>query len=190
MVDMIHRNGSVFLVALCALMLGLVSCGGSRPPTGKRLRLRGAKGAQCNYDRECASNKCLGRRCTEKIDQVGLGGECTSDDYCKKGFHCDRSSKKCAPKLDCDVFSSKLQKCIAEVYIAFRPKQSRKLKRMRAKAKRRFYKQIYRILYKGLCNLTRGGATYKRSLLLQRALRQTSCDKFAAYYHKGTRKGG
>lgn len=184
-----RRTVSVFVVATCVLVLGAVSCSGSRPPTGERLRLKGTKGAACSYDRECKSDKCLGRRCTEKIDKVGLGGECTTDDYCHKGFHCDRSANKCAPKLKCESFSDKLRECIADVYIAFRPKASRKLRRMRARAKKRFHRKIYRILYKGLCSLTRGGASYKRSLALQRALKQTSCTEFAAHYYKGTRKG-
>lgn len=184
-----RRTVSVYVIGACVLMLGAVGCTGSRPPTGKRLRLTGSKGAVCTYDRECQSAKCLGRRCTEKIDKVGLGGECTGDDNCLKGFHCDRSAKKCTPKLDCDVFSVKLRKCISEVYVSFRPKQSRKLRRMKARAKKRFFKQIYRILYKGLCGVTRGGASYKRTMALQRALKQTSCSKFAAYYYQGTRKG-
>lgn len=184
-----RRTVSSFLVVTCALLLGAVGCSGSRPPTGQRLRLKGAKGAICTYDRECQSDRCLGRRCTEKIDKVGLGGECTSDDYCQKGFHCDRSAKKCAPKLSCENFSDKLRECIADVYISFRPKQARKLRRMKARAKKRFFNQIYRILYKGLCGLTRGGTSYKRSLALQRALKQTSCTKFAAHYYVGTRKG-
>ena len=189
MVDMKRRSLSTLLVAACVCVLGAAGCSSSRPPTGKRLRLKGAKGAICTYDRECASDKCLGRRCTEKIEKVGLGGECSSDDYCQKGFRCDRSAKKCTPKLSCSKFSDKLRKCIADVYISFRPKQARKLKLMKARAKKRFYKQIYRILYKGLCGLTRGGTTYKRSLSLQRALTQTSCTQFAAHYHAGTRKG-
>jgi len=184
-----QRTVPAFVFATSALLLGAAGCSGSRPPTGQRLRLKGTKGAVCTYDRECQSGKCLGRRCTEKIDKVGLGGECTGDDYCMEGFHCDRSAKKCAPKLSCDAFSDKLRRCIADVYISFRPKQARKLRRMKARAKKRFFNQIYRILYKGLCRLTRGGASYKRSLALQRALKQTGCSKFAAYYYQGTRKG-
>jgi len=189
MVDMQRRTLPSLLVVTCALVLGAAGCSGSRPPTGKRLRLKGAKGALCTYDRECQSNKCLGLRCTETIDVVGLGGECTGDDYCKKGFHCDRAAKKCTPKLNCDSFSDKLRRCIADVYLSFRPKQAPKLKRMRARAKKRFFTKIYGILYKGLCGITRGGASYERSLALQRALKETSCAKFAVHYNVGTRKG-
>ncbi len=184
-----RRTLSTLVVAACAILLGTAGCEGSRPPTGDQLRLRGAKGAQCSYDRECASSKCLGRRCTEKIDKVGLGGECTGDEYCKDGFLCDRGSKKCAPQLKCSKFKGKLRKCIAEVYLKFRPKQTQKLKKMRSRAKRRFFKQIYRILYKGLCSRTGSGTSYKRGVALQRALKQSDCAKFATYYHQGTRKG-
>ena len=149
-----RRTVSTLLVATCVILLGTAGCEGSRPPRGKQLRLRGAKGAQCTYDRECASAKCLGRRCTEKIDKVGLGGECTDDNYCKSGFRCDSAAKKCAPKLSCSSFSDKLRECIEDVYISFRPKQARKLKRMRKNAKRRFFNRIYRILYQGLCSRT------------------------------------
>jgi hypothetical protein len=190
MEDMQRQKVTAVIVVTGALLLGQASCGGSAPPPGERLRLRGAKGAQCAYDRECQSGKCLGQRCTEKIDQVGLGGECTGDDYCMQGFRCDLAAKKCAPKLECDAFSGKLRQCIVEVYLAFRPKQAPKLRRMRARAKRSFLNKIYGILYQGLCSLTRGGAGYKRSLALQQALGQTRCDKFAAHYYQGTRKGG
>ncbi len=173
---------------VCVLLWG--SCDPPRPPVGQRLRLRGAKGAFCSYDRECASGTCLGKRCTEKIEKVGLGGECTSDDYCKKGFHCDTAAKKCAPNLACEKFSSKLRACALDVYIAFRPKEGRKLRRMKPRQRRRFLNRVHRILYKGLCGLTRSGASFKRSMALQRALKQKSCAKFAAYYYKGARKSG
>jgi hypothetical protein len=189
MVDMKRRSLSTLLVATCVCVLGAAGCSSSRPPTGKRLRLKGAKGAICTYDRECASDKCLGRRCTEKIEKVGLGGECTGDDYCQKGFRCDVTAKKCTPKINCDKFSDKLRKCIAEVYISFKPKEAGKLKRMRARARKRFYRKrhIHRILFKRLCRLTRRGTTYKKSLALQRALKQSNCSKFAAYYYAGAR---
>jgi hypothetical protein len=152
--------------------------------------MRGGKGAQCTYDRECQSAKCQARQCTEKTDKVGLGKGCTDNDGCLDGLRCDTQAKKCTPAVKCSAFQAKLQRCVRDVYERFRPKQIGKLRRMRKRARTRFLRQINGILFKGLCNLTRGGVTYKRGVALKKALEQSTCKNFALHYHAGTKKDG
>ncbi|MFH2009756.1 MAG: hypothetical protein ABI333_24390 [bacterium] len=184
------RDVSLLVAACVAFGLGVFGCSGSQPPKGEQLRLRGAKGAQCTYDRECLSDKCEARQCTEKIDKVGLGKECTDSDGCLDGLRCDLRAKKCVPAVQCAMFRDKLERCVQDVYERFRPKQAGKLRRMRRRARKRFLSQIHGILYKGLCDLTRAGVSLKRGIALKKALEQSNCKSFASFYHAGAAKDG
>jgi hypothetical protein len=174
------------------LLTGLAACSPPRPPSGDKLRLHGHKGAICLADRECASNRCLAGRCTEKIDKVGLGGECLGNDYCKDGFFCDLRAKKCSPKLKCEDFQARLTECINDVYLKFRPQQQGKLRRMSARARKRFLERIKNILYRGLCRATSGssGLPYARAVKLLKAAKQSSCTEFATGFHGAMGKTG
>jgi hypothetical protein len=150
------------------------------PPSGEDLRLRGGKGAICVLYNECASEDCRLGRCTEKVDRVGLGEECQGNAFCKKGLFCDLHSKKCAHAVKCEDVRDKLEKCIAEVYLAFKPGERTKLGKLRPAARSQFLQRTQSILFENLCRATRGGGLpYAQGLKFVEALKQTECGAFA-----------
>ena len=183
------RTYRVALVSLTVFVgaLFLQGCGAKPPPPGERLRLRGNKGAACSVDRECLSGQCVSRHCTEKIAKAGVGGECEGDENCLGETVCDKTSKKCTPKFACETFRDRLERCIGEVYVKFKPTQSGDLRRMKTRAKRRFLRKINTLLYRGLCKQLTYRTTYQQGLSLKLALKQKSCAQFAKHFHAGTR---
>jgi len=168
------------LVGSSLMLLWQTGCGPSAPPKGTQLRLRGTKGAICLYNRECASNECRGGHCTEKVDKVGLGGECEGSQFCLEGLYCDLKAKKCAPAIKCEDLQDRLESCIQVVYETLKPSQTARLRRMRSRTRKRFLARVNQILYSRICRATRsGGLPYKGAVRLKAAKAKTDCRAFA-----------
>lgn len=182
------RRGSARWFGVLALLLlwgGISACDPSRPPKGTVLALKGNKGALCMFNRQCASNECRASHCTAKIEKVGPGGSCESDRYCLSKLYCDTSAKKCTPVMHCKVAAEPLKRCAEQVFLAFKPSKRRVLKRLRLSSRKRVVDRARRKLYRALCRLTQSNhLTYKRVVALQKALKITDCDKFAAAFRK------
>lgn len=166
--------------SLLVATLLLTACEASPPPKGDELRLRGGKGCLCFSDRECASDECRLGRCTEQVERVGLGEECQSNAYCKKGFFCDLQSKKCAHAVRCEDVRDQLERCMTEVYLAFKPGERSKLARLKPAAKKRFLARTQSIIFESLCRATRsGGLPHAQGLKFISATQQKDCAGFA-----------
>jgi hypothetical protein len=173
-------NAPWAIASLLAASLSVAACEAPTPPKGDLLRLKGGKGCFCFSHLECASEECQLGRCTEKVEKVGLGEACEGNAFCKKGFFCDLQSKKCAHAVQCEDVRDQLERCIAEVYLTFKPGERSKLGRLKAAARKRFLEQTQSIIFENLCRATRsGGLPYAQGLKFVAATRHQDCDVFA-----------
>lgn len=169
-------------VLAAGLSSGL-ACTASPPPPGDHLRLKGGKGALCLHDRECASEKCESRQCTEKVDKVGEGEDCPTPEHCEKNLVCDPQEKKCSPLLRCGTFEPRVEKCITDIYAVFRPDQQTQLKQFPARKRARFLEKTASDLNRALCTAIEKTVPYSVAVKLRDAAKETACPEFARALH-------
>jgi hypothetical protein len=168
------------------ILLGLLpslACTPPAPPPGDQLRLKGGKGALCLHDRECQSEKCESRQCTETVEKVGEGEDCPTPDHCEKGLVCDPAERKCSPVVRCDTFEPRVEKCIVDIYAVFRPDQQAQLQRYPERKRKRFLEKTAGDLNRALCTAIERTVPYSVAIKLREAAKETACPDFARALH-------
>ena len=159
------------------------ACTAPAPSPGEHLRLKGGKGAVCLADRECASEKCESKQCTEKVDKVGEGEACPTPEHCTAGLVCDPQEKKCSPVVKCETYEDRVAKCIEDIYAVFRPDQQTQLKRFKDRKRKQFLEKTAQDLNRALCGAIERTVPFSVAVKLRDAAKETACPEFARALH-------